>query len=395
MRRIIVPTLVACALGVSAVGAHAATVNAPQVRHPRVDLSSPVDFSVTADWSAMLGTIVDGETVNCKDGSSTYATTADVIDASSGIGSTLVKRIRLLNSVTMSCSPQLAIADVSKTLSGTITSEAIGLTNGSFSLSCLFKANLAVTATVTVGLKVPGLAAIDVTSASPLPVACSFVGSGTVDGQRTTIVGTVEGFAKVGDAASSTCIEGVSACVPFSLDGAVVTITEATGALDGYVGTGTYSYGDSFQLSDVVSAANTLKKRYAPSAVSSQSVATPAAMRLNFQQGAGLVSILRPAPANALARGILNPSTPVVIAAPRGASCTVQLKNGTKKWVSSPSKTGLNGKVSFAFTRTSLSSVASKIGVVLKSKPAVDLAATCSDGSTKLTPKTEKIKLSL
>jgi hypothetical protein len=207
--------------------------------------------------------------------------------------------------------------------------------------------------------------------------------------------GTIEGFAKIGDDASTTCVSGDTGCVPFSLDGATVTIVEATGALDGYVGTGTYTYGDTFKLDDVVDAVNTVKNRVLGSSLRPTAASIPATMRLSLKQGAGSTVILRPAPARPGWKGVVSPRSPIVVVAPVAATCSVKLKAGSKKWTLPTATADSKGKATFKVTTTSLKAGATKLGVTLSKKPAVVATATCTKSGKTFTPKTENLKLSL
>ncbi len=392
MRRISLALLAVASVALTG-AATASAKSLPLVRTTDFEVPTSASFTVNADWTSMLGSITNGQVVNCKDGSKTYEKTTDMSSARSGISSRGI--LRLAGTVVMQCEPEIAIANTSRTVTGTISSEAIGFTDATFSVTCQFNANLAVKAKVSVGLGVSGLVKIQVSSASQLPIACSFLGSGTLEGdtEATTIAGTIEGFAKVGDAATSTCAAGVAGCIPFSLDSVKVTITEATGRLDGYVGTGTYSYGDTFLLDEVTSAVTAVKNRVFKSGVRTSAV-SPATMNVSLQRGAGKTVILRPAPAKPGWRGVVTPSSPIIIAAPVGTSCSVALKVGTKKWQSAASVVPLGGKLAFAMSKTTLSAVESKIKLKLKTKPVVDATVTCRDGLVTFTA-TEKLKLSL
>lgn len=392
MRRISLALL--AVTSVTLAGTTVARAQSPSLVRPAdFEVPASASFSVNADWSSMLGDIIDGQVVNCKDGNKTYEKTTDISNANTGIAKP--NFLRLAGTVTMQCSPELAIANTSRTLSGTITSEALGLADGVFSLTCQFNANLAVDATVSVGLAVAGLVKIHVTEASPLPIACAFSGSGTAQEVATTVKGTIEGFAKIGDAASLDCASGVTGCIPFSVDNARVTITEATGLLDGYVGTGTYSYGDTFVLDEVVTAVDTVKRRVLGSSVRSSAAASPATMNVSLRAGSGSAVILRPAPAKPGWRGVVTPLSPIVVAAPVGASCSVKLKNGVKSWQSTSAVVAATGRVAFALNSTTMSAAATKLNIKLKNKPVVDATVSCRIGLEALPVVTEKLKLSL
>lgn len=373
-------------LAVTPIGfATAATAQtSPTVRTSDFVVPDAAEFTVDADWSSMLGTAVNGQVLNCKDGVKNYA---NIFTLALGVGARLIAG----QTVNMNCKPLLKVADTPYSASGTITSDSFGLTNGVFSVTCTLKSNLNVVAQVSLGQSVDGFAQVQVTSSDPLPIACQFTGSGDINGQASTLKGTIEGWAVIGDAASSECAAGETACIPFSLSSSTkVTVTEATGALAGYVGSGTYSYADTFNLSTIVNSVNAIRDRISNLSVSES---TPASMNITFSRGSGRAVLLSPAPANGLARGVVSPTSPVVVAAPSGFSCKLQLKAGTKKWTSS-SVTSASGSAKFSFTKTALEKITKNtLKVKIDSRPSVSATVTCSRGLAKFSTTPETLKL--
>ena len=385
MRKMMVAmTVIAVSVGVASttVGASA----------PRVTVPAPADLVVDADWTPVLGDIVDMSSVNCRDGATTHKSLKDLETA---LGA---NPIRMLNVVSLECKPTLAVDGKVVTITGTAKSESLGFTDGAFSLKCTFRANLSVTATIEAGLKVPTLVAMKNVVSNQLPIACSFTASSAAKGG--SLMGTIEGLASIGSASSKQCAADAVACIPFSLDGATVTVTDTTGALDGLVGSGSYAYADTFQLTgitDVIAKFNATKKalglgvRNRP-----QAVADTAAMKLTFAAGAGKSTILRPAPLKAGGQGIVSASEGVQVATAAGAKCSVTLANGAKKSTLTATA-GADGVAVVSYSGTKLAATAKKIGAVKRGKtlPTVTVTAACSSGTTVIPAVSEKVQLAI
>ena len=381
--------MVAITVGVACLGL--ATTSALAIA-PRVVVPAPADLVVDADWSPVLGGIVDASSVNCRDGATTYKSVSDL---EAGLSA---NPVRLLNSISLECKPTLAVDGKVVTITGTAKSESLGFSDGAFTLKCSFRSNLTVTATIEAGLKVPTLVAMKNLVSNQLPVACSFNASSASKGG--SLIGTVEGLASIGSAASKQCAADAVACVPFSLDSATVTVTDTTGTLDGLVGSGTYAYADTFQLkalSDVVTKLNATKKALGLGVRNQpQAVADTATMKLTFAEGAGKSTILRPAPLKAGGQGIVSASEGVQVATAAGAKCSVTLANGAKKSTLTATA-GADGVAVVTYSGTKLAATAKKIGAVKRGKtlPTVTVTAACSSGTTVIPAVSEKVQLAI
>lgn len=380
----LVGLVVVATLGVasSSVGASTPTVTVP----------APADLVIDADWTQILGDIADMNSVNCRDGAMTHKSVKDLEAALSS------NPVRLLKVVSLECKPTLAVEGKVMTLTGTAKSNSLGFSDGVFNLKCSFRSNLSVTVGIDAGLKVPTLIAMKNLVSPQLPVACSFTATSAAKGA--SLSGTIEGLANVGTSASKKCAATTVACVPFSLDSVNVIITDTTGSLDGLVGSGTYSYADTFQLTGITGMVDkfTATKKALGLGIRNrpQAVADTAAMKLTFAEGSGKSTILRPAPLKAAGQGIVTAGEGVHVATVAGAKCSVTLANGAKKSTLTTTA-GADGVAVIDYSATKLKAAAKKIGAVKRGRtlPSVTVSAACSSGTTVIPAVSEKVQLAI
>ena len=381
--------IIAMTVVVTSVGAVGAQVGAAA---PAVTVPGPADLVVDADWTPVLGDVVDMNSVNCRDGATTHKSVNDLETALSS------NPVRLLNVVSLECKPTLAVEGKVVNITGTAKSDSLGFSDGVFKLKCSFRANLSITVSIEAGLKVPTLIALKNLVSSQLPVACSFTATSAAKGA--SLSGTIEGLANVGTKASEQCSPTAVACVPFSLDSVTVTVTDTTGSLDGLVGSGTYSYADTFQLTgitDMVDKFNATKKamglgiRNRPRVDPDQG-----AMKLTFAEGAGKSTILRPAPLKTGGQGIVAAGEGVQVATVAGAKCSITLANGAKKSTLTATASA-DGVAVLGYSATTLKATAKKIGAVKRGKtlPTVTVTAACTSGTTVIPAVSEKVQLAI
>jgi len=380
----LVGVIVVATLGVASSSVGAST--------PAVTVPAPADLVIDADWTPILGDIADMNSVNCRDGATTHKSVKDLEAALSS------NPVRLLNVVSLECKPTLAVEGKVVTLTGTAKSDSLGFSDGVFNLKCSFRSNLSVTVSIDAGLKVPTLIAMKNLVSSQLPVACSFTATSAAKGA--SLSGTIEGLANVGTAASKQCAATTVACVPFSLDSVNVIITDTTGSLDGLVGSGTYSYADTFQLTDITGMVDkfTATKKALGLGIRNrpQAVADTAAMKLTFAEGSGKSTILRPAPLKAGGQGIVTAGEGVHVVTVAGAKCSVTLANGAKKSTVTTTA-GADGVAVIDYSATKLKAAAKRIGAVKRGRtlPSVTVSAACSSGTTVIPAVSEKVQLAI
>ena len=359
---------------------------------PTVTVPAPADLVVEADWTPVLGDIADMNSVNCRDGATTHKSVKDLETALSS------NPVRLLNVVSLECKPTLAVEGKVVTLTGTAKSDSLGFSDGVFNLKCSFRSNLSVTVGIDAGLKVPTLIAMKNLVSSQLPVACSFTATSAAKGA--SLSGTIEGLANVGSSASKQCAASAVACVPFSLDSVNVTITDTTGSLDGLVGSGTYSYADTFQLEGITDIVDkfTATKKALGLGIRNRPQVDPdqGAMKLTFAEGSGKSTILRPAPLKAGGQGIVTAGEGVHVATVAGAKCSITLSNGARKSTLTATA-GADGVAIVNYSAVKLKAEAKKIGAVKRGKtlPSVTATAACTSGTTVIPAVSEKVQLAI
>ena len=140
--------IIAMTVVVTSVGAVGAQVGAAA---PAVTVPGPADLVVDADWTPVLGDVVDMNSVNCRDGATTHKSVNDLETALSS------NPVRLLNVVSLECKPTLAVEGKVVNITGTAKSDSLGFSDGVFKLKCSFRANLSITVSIEAGLKAPHL----------------------------------------------------------------------------------------------------------------------------------------------------------------------------------------------------------------------------------------------
>ncbi len=196
--------------------------------------------------------------------------------------------------VTLDCVSNLQFDGTEKVITGTVTNTALDL-KGTFTLKCSFKQSLAVSASLSFGMAVQGGSQLTVNpTQTAIPVSCG-IRIEMSDG--TTVTAAVEGSASAGEVAPCTGATERS-CVGIAAD-TKVKVTSATGALKGYIGSGTYSFQDSFtlpsinenlgQVGSLLGKSSVRAYRSVPQATSNVGV-----MKIAFVPGAAKTEILYP-----------------------------------------------------------------------------------------------------
>ena len=233
--------------------------------------------------------------------------------------------------IALNCTPTILFTATEKTITGTVANKALGLT-GSFSLKCSFKQSMTVNASLSFGMAVTGGArmSIDPTT-STIPISC---GIRIVMSDETTMNGTVEGAAVVGAAAPC---EGAAenSCVGLSAN-TKVTVTSATGELKGYVGSGTYTFQDSFTLPEINDSLGQVGSVLGKSAVSAfrltaQAIGSAGSMSITFVPGAAKTEILYPAVVAGSKSSLGKNATYGAVSSPK-AKCTFTAVKGNKQF---------------------------------------------------------------
>lgn len=395
---------------------------------PSADLG-PTDFNVALDLSGISSRVTTLGALNCTDGGTTYGSLSEMEFA-------LAFDSRLSSSISMTCRPVVNISRAIQSVSGTMTIPSKGVTDGVIVANCSAKSGITIVANATVGVGVPGLLALNVSSASgPVPYGCDFTVSSAA--KSSGVSGTIEGYATVAGMCSSSCV---------SIDlASKVTITSGTGEFLGQTGTGTYTYSDAFEIPDLARTANLIaslknvtrvrdERIYCPEGTedcskfepkpceddvtecpATQSVGTlsidaqmsdqvrqpsigrpRSLMRVELHAGVGDVVILRPMPRTATAIGTLVGGEPITVKSVPKSSCVVTLSNGTKK-VSKSVTLDAGGTGNITYTASQLKTIAKSLGLVKRGSvlPKAKVTATCKNTAGKLPVRSEMIELTI
>ena len=269
--------------------------------HASAEDMGSTDFNVAMNLAGIAQGSVSIGALNCTDGARTFGSSSDML-----IG--LATDTRIQTQLNLSCKPTLNIDSGVKTVSGTLTVPAKGITDGVITAECSAKSSMSVNASVAVGAAVPGLITLNVSSASaPLAFGCTFKGSSA--SKNTDVYGTIDGYADVAGMCNS-------ACVAISMT-ARATITSATGEFKGQSGTGTYTYSDAFEVPELASIADRLAQMKGKSRVRDERVSCP--------EGASDCTAYssNPCPNGQDTCSFTNSGSNSEIQCPQGATCTI------------------------------------------------------------------------
>lgn len=240
----------------------------------------------------------------------------------------------------------------------------VGVDSGIFSLQCTVGASPDATVRLKVGGGVPGRVDIVATGLSaPIPFICSFeiLFQAEIESE---LQGTVEGTIDVMSSLTDTTLcngRTTITCVPVELPDAVVTVTSASGALEGYVGSGTFSFENQFTLARMetllkmagdVDAFSGIRTRVSVATAKTGKISD---LRLNLEPGSGAAKLLRPfvEPGTRVAT-IANGQAMLAVTAPN-AMCAFSAKRGSSAWKAIGSKrANADGESALALSGTVL-----------------------------------------
>lgn len=285
--------------------------------------------------------------------------------------------------VNFSCSASLNLAGSEKSITGTITNAALGL-SGSFSLKCSFEQNLKVDADLALGMALARGATLNVKSAdNTIPMVCSM--SATLS-DGTSLAGSIDGVAKVGSLVSDSCVGDTQrSCVPLSIT-ANVNVTSTTGKLAGYVGSGSYQLTPSFTvppLNDNLGSFLSLlgKASVRASSVKPRVASNTGSMKINFIPGSSRTDIVYPS-VSSTGTSVLAVGDLYAASGPRSSSCLFSLAKGKKSYMLAKVKLGSDGTMSAKLlTSTQYSGIKKQ----LVAKPGNVLKMTALCGTTRAT----------
>ena len=293
---------------------------------PTVDLGSAL-----ADLATLSSTPckVDSSNINeLKSGDGLTLPATDITKALAVAGELKAKSDSL---VSLSCSTSMIVSGSEKSVTGTVTNAALGL-SGSFALKCTFRQDLQIDASLSIGSALPRGASAVVRSANKqIPVTCAMNASFT-DG--TSMTGTVDGVADVGNLKSDSCVgDARVSCVPLAVT-ANVTVTSTSGKLAGYTGSGTYTLTPSFTVNSLNDNLSTLQQAIGKSSVRAFRVVSAVSnregsLKINFVPGTSRIDVVYPVVAadgsSTFATGSLIAATGV-----RSTKCSYAVTRGKK-----------------------------------------------------------------
>jgi hypothetical protein len=282
--------------------------------------------------------------------------------------------------VTLDCASNLQFDGTEKVITGTVTNAALAL-KGTFSLKCSFKQSFTVSASLSIGMAVKGGSQLIVSpTTTPIPISCG-IRIEMSDG--TTVTAAVEGSAGGGETAPC---EGATdrTCVGIVADTKVI-VTSATGALKGYVGSGTYSFQDSFTLPSINENLGQVGSLLGKSSVRAyrsvpQAMGNAGVMKIAFVPGAAKTEILYPAVVAGTKTIFGKNATYGAVSAP-GAKCTFTAVSGKRQFVL-PSVTANAQGATATKTLTSAQATAMAKSLRLKEGSAIVLRAKCGKATT-------------
>lgn len=300
--------------------------------------SGASNFVPVIDLGSALGDLATLASTPCKVGSSNI-TELKAGDSLTLPATDLMKALAVANElkaksdslVDLTCSPSMIVSGSEKSVAGTVTNAALGL-SGTFALKCTFRQSLQIDATLSIGLSLPRGASVVVRGADKqIPMTCSMTAN-FADG--TSITGSVDGFADVGNLKSDSCTGDTRmSCVPLAIT-AKVTVTSTTGKLAGYTGTGTYTLTPAFTMGSLNENLATLQQNIGKSSVRVSRAVGAASSRegslnIDFTPGSPRTDIVYPVVA---ADGSSTVGTGSLIAAtgPRKAKCSYALTSGKR-----------------------------------------------------------------
>ena len=345
------------------------------------------DFVPEVDFGPAMSTLVNIGTTPCVVKSSNVSslpaqTKMDLppADLMQFVGVLNQMKANSSSLIAFECTPTVNFTAAEKSITGTVTNKALGLT-GSFLLKCSFKQSVTITASLELGMALPGGTQMSVSPTnSAIPISC---GIRIVLSDETTMNGTVEGSATIG--ATKQC-EGSSdkSCVGIQADAQVV-VTSATGQLKGYIGTGTYTFQDAFtlpKLNDSLGQAVFLLGKSSVRALrSSPKVADSTdALNIKFARGAAKTEILYPASVAGAESSFGKNSTYGAVSAPK-AKCVFTAVKGSRQFAL-PAVTANAQGATVTKVLTSAQAAAMAKSLKLKVGSAFVLRAKCGSATT-------------
>jgi hypothetical protein len=287
--------------------------------------------SVLADLATLASTpckVGSSNITELKSGDSLTLPATDLMNALAVANELKAKSDSLVD---LTCSASMIVSGSEKSASGTVTNAVLGL-SGSFALKCAFRQSLQIDAMLSIGSSLPRGASVVVRGADKqIPTICSMTANFT-DG--TSITGSVDGFADVGNLKSGSCTGDTRvSCVPLAIT-AKVTVTSTTGKLAGYTGTGAYTLTPAFTVGSLNDNLATLQQAIGKSSVRASRAVGAASSRegsltIDFTPGSPRTDIVHPVVA---ADGSSTVATGLLVAAtgPRKTKCSYALTSGKR-----------------------------------------------------------------
>ena len=325
-----------CAVAV--VLSSATTLAATSVHGSAVLPSGAGDFVPVVDLGSALSELATLASTPCKVESSNITElkagdnlTLPATDIAKALAVANELKVKSSSLVDLSCSASMTVAGSERSVAGTVTNAALGL-SGAFALKCMFRQDLRIDADLSIGASLPRGASVLVRSADKqIPMVCAMTAN---FGDGTSVTGSIDGVAEVGSVKSESCVGDTRvSCVPLSIS-AKVTVTSTAGKLAGYTGTGIYTLTPSFTVSTLNDSLATLQQAIGKSSVrASRAVGAVSnregSLKIDFAPGSPRIDIVYPVVA---ADGSSRVSTGALIAAtgPRKAKCSYAIARGKK-----------------------------------------------------------------
>jgi hypothetical protein len=339
MRKLKIQSLSRLLLVSGAVLASATTFVSAPLRASSPLPSGAGDFVPVVDLGGALSELATLASTPCTVGSSNITElkagdtlTLPATDLAKALAVASELRAKSDSLVDLSCSASMTVTGSERSISGTVTNAALGL-SGTFSLKCTFRQDLRIDASLSIGSSLSRGASVLVRSADrQIPMVCAMTAN---FGDGTSVTGSIDGFAEVGSVKSESCVGDTRvSCVPLSVS-AKVTVTSTAGKLAGYTGTGTYTLTPAFTVSTLNDSLATLQQAIGKSSVrASRAVGAVSnregSLKIDFVPGSPRIDIVYPVVA---ADGSSSVGTGSLIAAtgPRKSKCSYAVARGKKR----------------------------------------------------------------
>lgn len=330
MNRVLCRVIVSLAIATIATG----TV-APRSVDAKPHVVTPIsipDLNLQVDLTRAISSSFRFTSMSCLSGRTSFPTVASIARSIATYPERWT-RVR-----TLTCRPRARLNPYTFTVFGTATSPNASLTDGAVVARCSFGADVRFRLRLELGAQLSDLVHMEVTEPFRFPVTCGFRITSALEGF--TVTGSVDGVARV-DGIESRCVDGIRACAPFSVTGAAVTVTSATGRYAGSVAIGTFDHVDIMQIPEIVQLSYLVDTARSADVMGAEVASFDVApaeltdippaisvMQLRFMTGTTVSSLLRPVDPIEGRIAVVPLGGDITVSTAPGVPCRAQLRRG-------------------------------------------------------------------